>query len=295
MDGVIEDPSVELEEDLESDDLGLEEDLENEEREDDEDDPKGDDEDELVVVTIEGDEPEGDDKKTPAPQWVKDLRKTNREQAKKIRDLEKKVEETSTPKPEVIDPGPKPTLESADYDTNKYDQALSDWYEKKKKADDQQAEIKAAEEKRRSEWDNTLQNYEKQKKSLISNGVKNYSDSEENVAAILNKTQFGIIVSGADNPAAIIYALDQSKKTLDEISRITDPIKFAFAISRLEPKVKVSKRKPSTTPEREVRGNNNKIITSSDKKLDQLRRKAEKTGDYTEVTAYRRQLKKKGK
>lgn len=73
----------------------------------------------------------------PAPQWVKDLRKNNREKDKELRELRRQLEQIQTkpaeqqqPQSDVIPP--KPTLESCDYDEVAFEQAVTDWHEKKK-------------------------------------------------------------------------------------------------------------------------------------------------------------------
>lgn len=72
----------------------------------------------------------------PAPQWVKDLRKGFKETQKENRELRRQLEEAlakpaehQQPQPDAIPP--KPTLESCDYDEQAFEQALTDWHEKK--------------------------------------------------------------------------------------------------------------------------------------------------------------------
>ncbi len=73
----------------------------------------------------------------PAPQWVKDLRKGFKETQKENRELRRQLEEAlakpaehQQPQPDAIPP--KPTLESCDYDEQAFEQALTDWHEKKR-------------------------------------------------------------------------------------------------------------------------------------------------------------------
>jgi hypothetical protein len=71
-------------------------------------------------------------------------------------------------------------------------------------------------------------------------------------------------------------------------------VKFAFAVSKLESQLKVTNRKPATTPEKVLTGTGS-TSGSVDSTLDKLRAEAEKTGDYTKVTAYKRKLKQERK
>jgi len=58
--------------------------------------------------------------------------------------------------------------------------------------------------------------------------------------------------------------------------------------------LKVTNRKPATAPEKVLTGTGS-TSGSVDSTLDKLRAEAEKTGDYTKVTAYKRKLKQERK
>ena len=108
---------------------------------------------------------------------------------------------------------------------------------------------------------------------------------------LFDQTQQGIIVHGAKDAAVLAYAIGKNPEKAKELAAIKDPIAFAFAVSKLEEQVKVSTRKPSAKPEgvltSTARG------SSMDNHLEKLRAEAERTGDYTKVSAYRRQMKAK--
>ena len=74
-------------------------------------------EEEGLVVTL-GDEPEEDDDKK-APSWVTQLRKSDREKSKKIRELEEKLSGSAAPVADEI--GKEPELEDFDYDADQFD------------------------------------------------------------------------------------------------------------------------------------------------------------------------------
>ena len=80
-------------------------------------------------------------------------------------------------------------------------------------------------------------------------------------------------------------------KRAAELAAITDPLKFGREIWKVESEVKVQTRKPTTQPERVVRGS--APLGASDATLERLRSEAERTGDYSKVFAYRKAQKQK--
>lgn len=256
-------------------------------------DGESDDEDDDEVVVSIGDEPlpqsEEDDRK--APTWVKELRKSHREAQKRIRELEAQVqnkEQAEVHKPVVL--GPKPRLEDYDYDTDKFDQAVSDWYERKAISDQERAKAKQAEQAQQEEWRQKLDQYEKAKTSLK---VRDYEDAEVMTSRVLNVTQQGIVIHGADNPALVVYALGKNPKRAKELADINDPVKFAFAIAKLEKDLKVTnKSKNIPQPERVVSGSG-RSSSAVESNLARLKAEAEKSGEYTKYFAEKRRLEKK--
>ena len=98
------------------------EEAEAETEEGDDDQPESDEEEaEELIVTI-GEEPPPQEDETKAPEWLRNVRKKNREQARKIRELERQLEQ-SKPRDQTPQLGPKPTLESVDYDTAAFEKA----------------------------------------------------------------------------------------------------------------------------------------------------------------------------
>lgn len=247
---------------------------------------------EEVVVSIEGETPpqDGDDfQGQPAPEWVKELRKTSREQAKKIRELE--AEKLSTVRPVQADPlGPEPTLEGSDYDEGKFKAALSTWYGKKSEHDAKERDKQAEAKKAQDDWQAKLAAY----RSAPLN-VSDFDDAEHAAIEVLNQTQQGVLLIGPDTPQAakvLIYALGKNPKKLKELAAITDPVKFAFAAAKLESQLKVTPRKAPPAPEITVRGSAS-VSGAVDSTLARLEAEADKTGDRSKVAAYRRQQRQK--
>lgn len=251
-----------------------------------------------MVVTLGGkalsdDEEEGDEDGKPAPKWVKEVRKDNREKAKRIRELEELVRKQEVPKSAPV-LGKKPSLsdDDIDYDEEKFEQSLSAWYDKKREIEQHEHQQQQAEQQQKTEWEGRLTTYQTAKTGLK---VKDFDDAEENVRNLLNVTQQGIIIQGADNSALIVYALGKNPKKAAELAGITDAVKFAFAIAKLETQLKVqSKKAAPPPPEKEVRGQG-RITGAVDSTLERLRAEAEKTGDLSKVHAYKREQKRKAK
>ena len=236
-----------------------------------------------VVVSI-GEESPPQEEEARAPEWVRELRKANREKERKIRELEAKLSATATEtKPVAL--GPKPTLESCDYDSDEYEQKLANWYDRKREADAAEAEAEAQRDAEAKAWQDKLDSYAKAKASLK---VRDYEDAEAFALDTFNVTQQGIVLQGSDNPALIIYALGKNTKRAKELASINDPVKFAFAVAKLETQLKVTNRKAAASPERTITSGGGRLSGSVDSTLDRLREEALKTGDLSKVMAYKR-------
>ena len=277
-----EQPELEIEEETESLEIADEEvdsepELDEEEAEEENDDE--------VVVQI-GDEETPPQEVEKAPDWVRELRKSHKDQQRENRELKKRLEELSeTKQPEKVTLGNKPTMESAEYDSDVYERQLAALYENKRKHDEQIEQAKAEQENQQKAWQSTLDSYAEKRKQIK---VSDFEDAEMIVQDELDNTQQGMILQGAENPALLVYALGKNPKKAKELASINDPVKFAFAVAKLETQLKVTNRKASTKPETVISGKAPKS-GSVDSNLERLRAEAERTGDYTKVTAYKRQ------
>jgi hypothetical protein len=276
----VEEPEVDDEDDYEVEDAEFETDDEPTEAEAEE-------EEDVVSINGEAPDPETEDDDR-APEWVRDLRKEYRNEKRRAKELEQKVERLergNTPASQPI--GLKPTLESTDYDTERYETELASWYEKKRTHDDQQNVVQSQQKAVQKEWEAKLESYHSSKADLK---VKDYEFAEDVVQDNLSVMQQGMIVQGADNPALVVYALGKNPKKAKELASITDPVKFAFAVAKLETNLKVTTRKASSRPEKKISGTA-RPSGSVDNTLERLRTDAEKTGDYSKVFQYKRQKK----
>jgi len=249
---------------------------------DDGEDTEGDDDE--VVVSI-GEEAPPPEETTRAPEWVRELRKADREKARRIKELEAKLNAAAATETKPVALGAKPKLEDHDYDTEKFEAALADWYERKRVADQQVEQQRQAEKAQQDAWQARLESYGKARAELK---VRDFEDAEATAQEVLDVTQQGIVVQGADNPALVIYALGKNPKKAKEIAGIKDPVKFAFAVAKLEKELKVTNRKAAPPPERTIQGTG-RVSGAVDSTLERLRAEAEKTGNYTKVLQYKRQ------
>ena len=244
--------------------------------------------DDEVEVSI-GDKPvQAEEPKQSAPAWVRELRRRERELQREVRELRAKVQTPQQAENQPPAVGAKPKLEDHDYDAEKFEVALAGWFERRRQADEHAAKQKQSEEQQKQAWQARLDAYGKAKASLR---VRDYDDAEASVTETLNVTQQGIIVSGSENPALVTYAIGKDPAKLKELAAIADPVRFAFAVAKLETQLKVNPRKPAAAPEVIVKSTTRLAGGSHDQVLERLREEADKTGDLTKVIAYKAKLK----
>lgn len=269
---ISEEPEEELELDSEEPEGEVEEESEEEVEE------------EVVVQIGEESPPQEEEDVAKAPEWVRELRKAHRDQQRENRKLKEQLEQMSGTGTKTVELGSKPTLEDADYDAEAYERKLAAWYEQKREYEDQQRKVEEEKRKQTEAWKSTLDTYAQKRQELK---VKDYEDAEMIVQDELSNTQQGMILQGADNPALLVYALGKNPSKAKELASIQDPVKFAFAVAKLETQLKVTNRKASTKPESQIVGKAPKSGTV-DSNLERLRAEAERTGDYTKVVAYKK-------
>jgi len=239
---------------------------------------------EEVVVSI-GEEAPPPEEQTHAPEWVRELRKTNRELQRQNRELQNKLQTTAQTETKPVVLGVKPKLEDHDYDADKFEAALADWFERKRQADEASARQEAEVMNQQKAWQAKLDGYGKAKAELR---VKDFEDAEAVALEVFNITQQGVMLQGADNPALVVYALGKNPKKAKELSDIKDPVKFAFAVAKLEKELKVTNRRAAPAPERIVSGTG-RSSGAVDSTLERLREEAARTGNMTKVIQYRAQ------
>lgn len=194
----------------------------------------------------------------PAPQWVKDLRKNNREKDKELRELRRQLEKIQSKPAEVQQPQsdalpPKPTLESCDYDDAAFEQAVTDWHEKKSRAE----QHKQQQQRQQQEYQQRFQQrVEAHKQRAAKLPVRDYQEMEAIVLSELPPVQQEIIIHCADEGSELIaYGLGKSQQLRQRVAAETDPIRAAFLLGQISKEVHLApKPKKAIKPEPEVRG-----------------------------------------
>lgn len=194
----------------------------------------------------------------PAPQWVKDLRKSNREKDKKLRELSRQLEEIQTKPAETQQPQsdaipPKPTLESCDYDEEAFDAALTDWHEKKGRAEQGKQQQQRQQQEIQERYNQRIAKHQERAAKLP---VKDYAETEAIVRTELPSVHQSILIHAADEGSELIaYALGKNPQLRQRVAAETDPIRAAFLLGQISKQVSLApKARKAITPEPEVRG-----------------------------------------
>lgn len=240
-----------------------------------------------LVVSL-GDEPNPEDEDpAKAPEWIRGLRKSNREKDRRIRELEQQVA-TTTPAQQEIVVGDRPKLADFEFDEDKHEAAVDAWILRKQQAAEQVRTRTQASEQAQAQWQTRVDAIAKAASGLK---LPDYDDTIQNFEDLFPSiVQRGIIMGGPDDAktsALLRYALGKNPKKAKELAAITDPVKFTFAIAKLEDKLKVAPRKTAPPPDTVVRSS---VAGSAavDSALKRLQDQADKTGDRTKVAAYLR-------
>lgn len=282
-DEIVEDPVEE--EDPPADDDAPADDAE----EDGDDEGSGDE----IVVSL-GDDPEpGEEEEKRAPEWVRELRKSNREKDRKLREQEAEIARLKgTTQPAAVVVGEKPTLEGCDYDAEKFERELEAWHTRKREADEQKRTRDQQAEQLQAQWQARTDAVSKAATALK---LPDYEDAvlafEDLFPEMVHR---GIIMGGPEDPKAsalLRYALGKNPKKAKELAAIKDAVKFAFAVAKLETQLKVTPRKSAPPPDRRV-GSSVAGAAAVDSQLARLQAEADKTGDRSKVAKYLREKQK---
>lgn len=242
---------------------------------------------EELLVSIEGEEPEPEEK---APRWVRRVQRNSRRLLRENEQLKKKLQEINAPQSGIslaTDPGPEPTVEDYDYDPDAFADAYKSWVKKKAEADQYKQRQQEAYEAQRKQFEEFQQRYKKNKASLR---ASDFADAEEIVQLTLDDDQFNAIKVFAKNPALTIYALGKNPKRLQQLAKDKTMGSFIYQIAEVEGKLKTTRRKPTAPPEKRLKSS--KAGTGDmDSKLESARKKAVTSNgiDLTEAIRIRAQ------
>lgn len=234
---------------------------------------------EEYSIEIDGEEAEEE------PALVKTLRQEIRDRDRELAEHRK----ASQPKIEV---GEKPTLESCDYDEDKFEEQLDDWKERKRAFDNQEQEAGKQAEVRNQEFQRRATNY-RAKLEALPLPAEQKQAAEKFVIDALPELLQSAIVSYADDPAKVVIALAKHPQKLEQLRQEQDPILFIKGIWNLERNLKVvtKKKPPAADADNIVRGSA-PLSHTADKELEKLEKEAERTRDRTKVQQYLREKRK---
>jgi hypothetical protein len=248
--------------------------------------PEGEAVEEFDTITLDG-QPLAEDEDREAPEWAKKLRKDHRELAKKNRELERALAATTVaPAPPKL--GPKPTMESCGWDTERLEFELDGWHTQKAQVEAHQRDLEHQQKAEQEAINAKLAAYEKGKRALR---VPDYDEVESLVGATLSQDAKTVILKYADDPAKVVYAIGKNPELANRLSSIRDFGQLTKEVVRLEDKLMVSKtQKKPPAPERPA-PKGGAASGGSDATLARLRAEADKTNDLTKVIAYKAKLK----
>lgn len=243
--------------------------------------------DETTDAEGEADEPEalvvqfGEE----APEEVEDTdhREALRNMRARIKELEAQVK--TAPAQEVPTLGPKPTLESCDYDTDEFEAKIAKWHDDKRAHDARQAEAEETQRKAAEEWQGRLSHYNTRKTELAKR-VPDMDEAEAFVLETFDVTQQGILVDMAEDAAVLGYALAKNPSKAKDLAGEKNYVRFTKKLTLLEASLKTTTRKPPPPADRPLNSTASSRGTV-DGELERLRAEAERTNDYSKVREYR--------
>lgn len=261
----------------------------------------GETDDDETVITLGGEESTEEAAEeaevAQAPAWVRDVRKTNKDLVRKMREQEAKIAKlkgagATGAAPAQIVVGDKPTFEGCEYDPEKFEAALTAWNGRKAEADAQERTRAAARTIEEKAWRTRVDAVEGAASKLKVRDPEGAILAFEGAFSVLQR---GIIMGApedAGTSAALRYALGMNPTRAKALAAIADPIKFAMKLADEIKEMKVNTRKPAPVPERRVSGNV-AGAAAVDNTLNKLREEAAKTGNHSKVIAYKNEQRKK--
>jgi len=241
---------------------------------------------EKTVTSFGDDEPE---QLAPDAKAFAKMRRKNRDQKERIRVLEAAHAKSDDDNAAL---GAEPTLEDSDYDTKKYRDAVIQHHELKAKID---AKAKTVEDENTRQRDSYAEKSRAYQDTRADFDEDTFGEAEDVVMSVLDNVQQNALIDSLGGKAAgLIQALGRDEKRLAELGKIkikttSDAIAFGVATGKLLAGMKTSQRKPSTSPETRVNGDSAAMV-GGDKKMERLEAEAAKTGNRTDILAYKRQL-----
>lgn len=254
------------------DEQDIDEDSQDDEQDGDESDDSTDDD--VLEFSFDDDGEESDPfKGQEAPEWVKQVRKENRELKRQLKQRESQQTERQQALRE------KPTFEGSEFDEDVYQADLDKWYAEKAQHD---AKVQVEQQKYK-QYDERYQN----DANALKAKAPDYDEIEQSIADIMPESKQALLKMAVENPAKMVYALGKSPKQLESLIGLDD-VQFVKQIALLEHQMtsKAKSRNPNKPKPKthELEG----AAGGTDTKLAKLEAEAAKTGDRSKVIAYKR-------
>lgn len=173
---------------------------------------------------------------------VKKLRKEIQDRNRELHELRAK----QPAQPATIDePLTMPTLESAEWDEEVYQQKLASYYEQKSA----QEKAKQEQEKQQAEFmqlhNQKLTQYRENASKL---GVKGFEQAEKVVLAEVPENIQGAILHYADKPEIVVLAAGLNPAIRKQLAETTDPVALGKLIGSIEAKAKLLPKSKQNKP-----------------------------------------------
>jgi hypothetical protein len=218
-----------------------------------------------------------------------DLVKHLRAELRRTQADKKALEQGAKPEPAII-VGEEPTLESCEYDDDRFKAELRAYDDRKRRAEEQANKGRESQRAADEQWDREKAEFAKKRAALP---YRDIDDVEAVVAASLEPAQLAMIVKAANDGPKLVYALGKNPAKLSALAGVKDPIKFIAATVRLEGEMKMAKRRPTVEPDRIVRGSASSAAGAVDRHEQKLEAEADRTGNRSALIKYRSEKKDK--
>lgn len=231
---------------------------ESEEADDESGEPDADEGDEPEwMKAIDGDDTddEAEDEDAEPSVVIRDMRKRIKQMRRENAQLRREREEAAAAQQQPEDVGPRPTMESCGWDEETYASELASYLDRKKKADERQAEIEEANKRVERRYQEKLAGYDAAKQKIKSPALE---EAEEAVREAFSVNGQGVIVMASRNPERVVYALGKNAELRKQVQALeSSPVEMAAAIAFWEGQQSAlgkTSRKPRTKPEHRVKG-----------------------------------------
>lgn len=217
---------------------------------------------------------------------VKKLRKEIQDRNRELHEL--RAKQSVAPAAAAPDePLTMPTLESADWDEEVYQQKLSAYYEQKTAQEKAKVEQETQRAKLMELHNQKLAQYRENASKL---GVKGFDEAEKVVLAEVPEGIQGAILHYADKPEIVVLAAGLNPAIRKQLAEVTDPVALGKLIGSIEAKAKLlpKSKQNKPAPSANIRGSSGAPASNLESALE----KARKSGNYDEVMRIKRKMKK---